>query len=201
MRYDNGEINEVGDNLEVAWSAEITEIRLVDRLRAVRARVNTIPSELEVEIQTADVMNDESELGPDLMQYESGRRNMKAKRVKLTVPVRLTSSGNRATTKRIKRKGRKYGRSDRMVLDFGDIDLEEAADGSERVGWKKARFHAFNLRRLGHNGRRLRFSRPNADIASGRDQRRWAGAGWHITGGSYFELVNSYSKVPHKIGQ
>ena len=26
-------------------------------------------------------------------------------------------------------------------------------------------------------------------ITSGRDQRRWAGAGWHITGGSYFELV------------
>jgi hypothetical protein len=135
----------------------------VDRLRAIRARVNTIPSELEVEIQTADVMNDDSELGPDLMQYESGRRNMRAKHVKLTSPVRLTRSGNRAAAKRIKRKGRKYGRSDQMVLDFGDIDLEEAADGGERVGRKKARFHAFNLRRLGHNGRRLRFSRHNAD--------------------------------------
>jgi hypothetical protein len=56
---------------------------------------------------------------------------MKAKHVKLTTPVRLTRSGNRATDKRIKRKGRKYGRSDRMVLDFGDIDLEEAADGGE----------------------------------------------------------------------
>ncbi len=135
----------------------------MDRSRAVRARVNDIPSELEVEIQAADVMNDESELGPDLMQYESGHRNMKAKRVKLTAPVRLTSSGNRAAAKRIKRNGRKYGRSDRMVLDFGDIDLEEAADGSGRVGRKKAWFHVFNLRRLGHNGRRLRFSRPNAD--------------------------------------
>ncbi len=129
----------------------------------VRARVNDISSELEVEIQTADVMNDDSELGPDLMQYESGRHNMKMKRVKLTVPVRLTSSGNRAATKRIKRKDRKYGRSDRMVLDFGDIDVEEAADGRERVGRKKVRFHDFNLRRLGHNGCRLRFSRPNTD--------------------------------------
>jgi hypothetical protein len=135
----------------------------VDRLRAVRARVNAIPSELEVEIQAADVMNDESVLGPDLMQYESGRHNMKAKRVKLTAPVRLTSSGNRAATKRFKRNGRKYGRSDRMVLDFGDIDLEEATDGSERGVKKKARFHSFNLRRLRHNGSRLRFSRPNAD--------------------------------------
>jgi hypothetical protein len=35
MRYDNGEINEVEDNLEVPWPAEITEISLVDRLRAV----------------------------------------------------------------------------------------------------------------------------------------------------------------------
>ncbi len=50
-----------------------------------------------------------------------------------------------------------------MVLDFGDIDLEEAADGSERVGRRKARFHDFKLRRLGHNGSRLRFSRSNAD--------------------------------------
>jgi hypothetical protein len=129
----------------------------------VRSRVNAIPSELEVEIQTADVLNDDSELGPDLMQYESGRHNMKTKRVKLTAPVRLTSSGNRAAAKRIKRKGRKYGRSDRMVLDFSDIDLEEAADVSESVGRKKARFHAFNLRRLGHNRSRLRFSRANAD--------------------------------------
>jgi hypothetical protein len=45
-------------------------------------------------------MNDDSELGPDLMQYESGRRNMKAKRVKLTAPVSLTRSGNRATAKK-----------------------------------------------------------------------------------------------------
>ena len=50
-----------------------------------------------------------------------------------------------------------------MVLDFGEMDPEEAADESERVGRKKTRFHAFNLRRLGHNGRRLRFSRPSAD--------------------------------------
>ena len=39
----------------------------------------------------------------------------------------------------------------------------------------------------------------NLIITSGRDQRRWAGAGWHITGGSYFELVNSYSTVPQRI--
>ncbi len=129
----------------------------------VRARVNAIPSKPEAEIQTADGMNDESELGPDLMPCESGRRNMKAKRVKLVAPVRLTSSGNRAATKRIQRNGRKYGRSDRMVLDFGGIDLEEATDGSKPVGRKKARFHDFNLSRLGHNGRRLRFSRSNAD--------------------------------------
>jgi hypothetical protein len=51
MRYDNGEINEVDDNLEVSRPAEITEIRLVDRMRAVRARVNAIPSEPEEEIQ------------------------------------------------------------------------------------------------------------------------------------------------------
>jgi hypothetical protein len=149
MQYDNGEINEVDDNLEVARSAEITEIRLVDRLRAVRARVNAIPSEPEAEIQDADGMNDESELGPDLMPCESGRRNMKVKRVKLVAPVRLTSSGNRAAAKRIKRNGRKYGRSDRMVLDFGGIDLEEEADGNERVGRKKARFHDLSQARCG----------------------------------------------------
>ena len=33
MPYDDGEINEIGDNLEVARPAEIPEIRLVDRLR------------------------------------------------------------------------------------------------------------------------------------------------------------------------
>jgi hypothetical protein len=163
MRYENGEVDEVGDNIQVDQPIEISYARLVNRLRMVQARAEAIPSEPDAEIQAADVMDDESGLGPDLMQYGSGRRNKKASRVKLAAPVRQISSGNRVAAKRNKRIGRKYGRSDRMVLDFGEIVLEEAADGSERVGRKKARFDAFNLRRLGHNGRRLRFSKPNTD--------------------------------------
>ncbi len=46
----------------------------MDRLKAVRTRVNAIPSEPDAEIQATDGMNDESELGPDLMPCESGRR-------------------------------------------------------------------------------------------------------------------------------
>ena len=113
--------------------------------------------------------DDDSGLGPDLMPYESGRRNKKARHVKLAA-VRLIGSSNRAAAKRIHRNGRGYGRSERKVLDFGEMDPEEAADESERVGRKKARFHAFNLRRLGHNGRRLRFS-FQALMASSRSSR------------------------------
>jgi len=138
------------------------KISLEDRLKAVAGLVNAIPSEPETDIQSAGVMDDDWGLGPDLMLYESGRRNKKVRRVKLAV-VRLIRLGKRAAAKRNKRIDRKYGRSDRMVLDFGEMDPKEAADGSERVGRKKARFHAFNLRLLGHNGRRLRFSRPSAD--------------------------------------
>ena len=108
MPYDDGEINEIGDNLEVARPAEIAEIRLVDRLRAVAARVYAIPSEPEADIQAADVPDDDSGLGPDWMPYESGRHNKKARHVKLTA-VRLIGSSNRAAAKRIHRNGRGYG--------------------------------------------------------------------------------------------
>ena len=85
----------------MARLAEI-EIRLVDRARAVAARVNAMPSEPEA----GNVMDDDSGLGPDLMPYESGRSTKK--RVKLAA-VRLISSGNRAAAKRNKHIGRRYG--------------------------------------------------------------------------------------------
>jgi hypothetical protein len=63
-------------------------------------------------------------------------------------------SGNRKVTKHM---ARKHVRSDGMVLEFDEIVPEEGADMEKGNGKRKAHHYAFRRRRLGHNGRRLRF--------------------------------------------
>jgi hypothetical protein len=85
----------------------------------------------------------------------------KPKRFKLVSPLRLIRSGNMAdrsvNRKAKKHMARKHGRSDGMVLNLDEIVPEEGADMEKGNGKRKSRYYAFRLRRLGHNGRRLRF--------------------------------------------
>ena len=67
------------------------EEELVDRLREVNARIKTMPAP---ELQDADAMDEDTGLGPDLMPYESGRRDKKAKRVKLSAVRLISREGN-----------------------------------------------------------------------------------------------------------
>jgi hypothetical protein len=85
----------------------------------------------------------------------------KPKRFKLGAPVRLIRSdkmadrsGNRKAKKHMTRK---HVRSDGLVLNFDEIVPEEGADMEKGNGKRKARYYVFRLRRLGHNGCRLRF--------------------------------------------
>jgi hypothetical protein len=75
-------------------------------------------------------------------------------------PLRLIRSGKLAdrsgNRKAKKHMTRKHVRSDGLVLNFDEI-VEEGADMEKGNGKRKARYYAFRLRRLGHNGRRLRF--------------------------------------------
>ena len=84
----------------------------------------------------------------------------KPRRVRLSSSVKLVNNGTKARSGGSqKQKGKQHVRSGAMDIDFEIVEERDVEKG--RVGQRKARFYAFYLRRLGLNGRRLRFSQPD----------------------------------------